>query len=297
MLLPVTAFAQDDARLKKRIAELEAENRALRAIIVKIQSAMSEVPKSSVSTAASGSDGLRIIVVPGDWGESQLTDIRKVCQSAARGLVKNLPGDGFAPILVERSTNGPITLYKRGTGNEFVVRLDTANRAWAQCAFQFSHEFCHIVCNYRSGSNSQKWFEETICETASLFALREMAKEWKTNPPYSNWKSYSTSLAGYVDQRLNKIKVTGSAAEVYERQADHLSKNGTDRELNLFLASKLLPLFEKKPAGWQSLRYLNLGPLKENDSFKVYLNAWHQRVPAKHKPFVVEIAKQFAIEW
>ncbi|MDA0588333.1 MAG: hypothetical protein O2820_10025 [Planctomycetota bacterium] len=286
----------DDPRLLKRNAELEAENRALRKILGGIQDALKSVPKSSVQEAAD-SQSLRIVVVPGEWGGSELADIKKVCASAAGTILAQLPDDGFAPILVERGKGSPITLFRRGEGNEYIVRLNTSDRAWAQCAFQFAHEFGHIVCNYREVENPQLWFEESLCECASLFALRRMAVEWRTNPPYSNWKSYSTSLTDYASNRIAQFEERKeSTAEFYKQHQKELEKTATNRDLNGFVALKLLPLFEKTPGAWQSLRYLNLGDPKENKAFADYLSGWHDRVPAEHKAFVRSVAAEFEFD-
>ena len=285
---------EGDARLRKRIAELEAENRSLRGIIAAIQNSLASVPPATI--ASTKGQGLRILVAPGEWGGSQLADIKKVCESTGGTITAQLTDDGFAPILVQRGNSGPITLYKRGAGNEHIVKLDTGSKAWAQCAFQFAHEFCHIVCNYRDARNPQKWFEETLCECASLYALRRMAVEWKTNAPYSNWKSYSASLASYSDDRINKYAGRRqSLAQFYTASRTELEKTATNRELNTYIAVKLLPHFEKNPKAWQALRYLNLGPVSENTSFQTYLTGWHARVPKEHQLFIRQIATEFGV--
>jgi len=300
LLLPgscaVSLGDEGDGRLRKRIEELEAENRSLRRILAGIQSALASVPKSTIPTPA-GPNGVRIIVVPGDWGGSQLTDIRKVCESAAGTIAAQLTDDGFAPILVQRGKSAPITLFGRGEGNEYIVRLNTGNRAWAQCGYQFSHDFCHIICNYRDVKNPQMWFEETLCECASMYAVRRMAVEWKTKPPYSNWKSYSASLESYASDLVKKhADRKDSIAKFYQANLAEFEKTATNRELNSYIASKLLLHFEASPAAWQSLRYLNLGPVEENASLSAYLTGWHGRVPKQHKSFVRQIAMEFDVE-
>ncbi len=288
--------AQEGPLLKKRIAELEAENRALRKVISDVQQTLKDVPLQS-ATSRPNADGLRIIVLPDDWGDSGIEDIKKVADSTAHPIASLLESSGFSPILLQRSRSGPVTLYKRGVGNEYIVKLDTEDRAWAQLAFQFAHEFCHILCNYRNVDNPQLWFEETICEVASLYSLRQMGEHWKTNPPYSNWKSYSVALTNYANDRIDEQqKNNQSLAEFYRNNMAALTKSGTDRELNNFIAIKLLKTFEQTPSGWQSIRYLNLGEAGENDSFQAYLSGWYQRVPEKHRPFVAKIAKQFELD-
>jgi hypothetical protein len=286
---------ENDARLKKRITELEAENVALRKIISHIQNAVKSVPDSAVPNSAKTSR-LRIVILPGDWGESELADIQKVCESAAATLMTHLPDDNFAPIMVHRNKSGPITLYRRGQGNEYIVQLDTSDRAWAQLAFQFSHEFCHVICNYRDVTNQQLWFEETLCECASLYALRQMAIQWKTNAPYANWKSYATSLGDYADDRMAAYERKDSVAQFYRANQKELVENGTNRDLNTYLAIKLLPLFEDTPTAWQALRYINLGPAEQNASFQSYLQGWHDRSPTKHRAFIRRVATKFDLQ-
>ena len=291
------ALAQsEDALLKRRIAELEAENKSLRKIIEQIQQVVKTVPPAAV-TGAANSEGLRIIVMPGDWGDSQTADMKKVVDSAAHPIASLLSGESFAPILIERSQSGPITLYKRGQGNEYIVKLDSSNRAWAQLSFQFAHEFCHILCNYRNVDNPQMWFEETLCECASLYSLRRMGKNWETNPPYSNWKNYSTALTNYANARIEAQRSkAGTLPEFYRSNKPELEKNATNRELNNFIAVKLLPLFEENPKAWQTVRYLNLGPASENKSFQHYLAGWHQRVPEEHREFISKVANAFDLQ-
>jgi hypothetical protein len=55
----VSLADEGDARLRKRIAELEAENRSLHKIIVGIQSALKSVPDSAI-LASANANGLRI---------------------------------------------------------------------------------------------------------------------------------------------------------------------------------------------------------------------------------------------
>jgi len=288
---------EGDARLRKRIAELEAENRALRKLITGIQTVLKSVPESARLDAKKASD-LQIVVFPGEWGSSELADIKKVCESAGRAITVQLTDDeGFAPILVQKDKSGPITLYQRGQGNEHIVRLNTSDRAWAQLAFQFSHEFCHIVCNYRNVSNPQLWFEEMLCECASLYSLGRMAIEWETNPPYSNWKSYAAALANYADDRVKKYDGRTEAITLfYQDNLQELEKTATNRELNGYIAVKLLPLLDETPTAWQALRYLNLGPAEENVSLKTYLTGWHNRVPPRHRIFIRKIAREFDLE-
>ena len=74
----------------------------------------------------------------------------------------------------------------------------------AQFAYQFSHEFCHIMSDYeRLRENPNGWFHEAICELASVFTLRCMAERWSSCAPYPNWVEYSDSLLSYAEDCLS----------------------------------------------------------------------------------------------
>jgi hypothetical protein len=91
-----------------------------------------------------------------DWG-GRIQDVEKVLCSAAEALWIYFPGRNLRPILIEPK-GGPITLYRRGPNGEHLVRLNTGNRLWAQHAFQFAHEFAHILANYDEHERRNKWF-------------------------------------------------------------------------------------------------------------------------------------------
>ncbi len=282
-----------DQALRKRILALESENHALRKLLREIQATLANVPPE-IRPAGESNLRLRIVVEPGDWGSSSLADTTKVCVSTASAFIPYLNANDYAPLLISNDASGPITLYRRGPNNEHLVRLNTGDRAWAQLAFQFSHELCHILCNYRNVKNPQLWFEETLCECASLFALRRMAETWKTDAPYSNWTSYSSALNDYATQRMKALQGDEeSAEEIYVANRSKLESSGTDRELNNRLAGKLLPLFEKDPTAWEAVQYLNRGSVEENWDFQSYLQGWYERVPEQKKAFVVHVGKKF----
>lgn len=162
-------------------------------------------PHEGVTVGKAPSAGQRLIICPAPkapW-QASLQDVEKVLYSAAGELWVFFPDRSLKPILVEPK-GGPITLYKRGPNGEFRVRLATGKTYWSQYAFQFAHEFCHVLCNYREDGRGNKWFEEALCEVASLFALGRMAETWKTAPPYPNWKSYAPHYGNTPTRESNK---------------------------------------------------------------------------------------------
>ena len=82
------------------------------------------------------------------------------------------------------------------------------DRQQNQYAYQFAHEFCHVLSGYEGlEGNPNNWFHETICELASVFTLRRMAERWPTHPPYPNWAGYSKHLLEYAAKRQKREEV------------------------------------------------------------------------------------------
>ena len=241
---------------------------------------------------------LQIRVTPKDWGDADPENMQAVCISAASEIWKNFPDRRVEPISVTYSTKGPMVVFGRGPDGERRVLLDVQGKLWARYAYQFAHEFCHILCNYREVKHPNHWFEETLCETASLYSVRRMAESWKAKPPYPNWKDYSDSLADYFHIMEREVpaldKVT--LAEWFAINEKQLRTDGTDRPRNRLVALSILPMLEKNPHHWQAVSYLNhWDPKDANMSFAAYLSDWHQRVPKVHKAFVQDIATMLAI--
>jgi beta-glucosidase len=251
----------------------------------------------SASAASASEQALDIRPAPNAaWGGAYV-DVKKVLYSAAETLWPYFPGRTLKPMLVQ-PTGGPITLFRRGPKGEYFVLLNTGKRLWAQHAYQFAHEFTHILANYDEHEQGNKWFEESICETASLFALRRMSETWKTNPPYPNWKDYSPALKKYADDRIHggQLPPGKTLAQWYRENDALLRKDPGLRDKNTIVAVALLPLFEKQPESWETITWLNDGAPHPARSFAQYLADWHARVPEKSQAVVRQIAAQFDIE-
>lgn len=230
-----------------------------------------------------------------EW-QANLGDVEKVLYSAAGELWRYFPERTLEPILVEPK-GGPVVLFQRGPKGEYTIRLGTGGLFWCQYAFQFAHEFCHILCKFESTERNNKWFEESICELASLFVLRKMCETWKVKPPYPNWKDYAPALKSYADERISngQLPEKTTLARWYKDHEAELRENPCLREKNCIIAAALLPLFEKYPWHWESVQYLNEGASKEARSFKQYMEDWLKNSPEKHRGFIRLIAREFGV--
>ena len=230
-----------------------------------------------------------------EW-KADIQDVQHVLNSAAGELWRCFPDRSLQPIIVAPQ-GGPIVWHRRGLNGEYYVQLNTGSTFWCQYAYQFAHEFCHILCGYTDDEKSNKWFEESLCEMASVFAIRRMAETWKTKPPYPNWRDFAPSLASYADDRLKKGALPANTpfVEWLRQNQPAMRKEPCLREKNSVVAVALLPLFEKQPEHWEAVTWLNAKPVREPRSLEQHLAAWRTNCPEKRRPFVTEIAKVFGI--
>ena len=179
--------------------------------------------------------------------------------------------------------------------------LDTEKTYWSQYAYQFSHEFLHLLCGSSKRDPGNLWFEETLGETASLFVMRAMARSWKTKPPYPHWADYRDALRQYADDvMLKRAQVSEihhkGLASFYRKHRKELEKNCCDRDLNGAMALILLRLFEEKPERWDAVRWLNHSPPSKGETFQQYLRKWRDAVPMHHKAFVEKLAGLYGVK-
>ena len=227
-----------------------------------------------------------------NWGASK-GDVKAILDSSIKPLHVRFPDREFAEITVEPK-GGPLVLYKRGPQGEHRVRLEVNGPFWSQYAYQFSHEFCHILCNYKEGPNWNLWFEEAICEMASLYTLRTMGKTWEKDAPYRNWREYRTALTKYADKLIDDTEVPRDLSRWFQDNRAALKKNGTDRPKNRVVAKAMLPIFEADPDLWGAVAYLTSVPDREID-FLDFLKEWQKASPKKYRGGIAKVAALFRV--
>ena len=222
--------------------------------------------------------------------------------SAAEQIFPLFPGRTLKPIIVTRGRIVPITLDAKGPAGEWQVQLATGGQYWAQYTYQFAHELCHVLSNcdqHRRGK--QQWFDETLCETASLFVLSKMHKAWDEKPPYPNWKDWGIHFDEYVNailaQRERRLPPDQTMKQWLAENLPEMVKERQVTKHSLLVAAYLLPIFQDEPQGWEALNwYGTAGETDQELDFELYLRSWRGRVPEKHKAFVGKIQKLFGYE-
>lgn len=237
--------------------------------------------------------GLEIHVLEGAWGDARAQDIEIVLYSVAATLLEHFPGRRLDPIVVAHSDTHPITLFKRGPGNEYQVRLSARGTHWAAYAYEFAHELSHILNNYEhhpysNATSYNQWFAESLCEVASLYVLKRLTFVWEVSPPYPQWADYAPAFEKHVErilsERRRQLPPDTSLATWFQKNENELRHNPYLRSHNAIVASLLLPLFEEDPRIWEAIGYLNLEA--PGQSFQEYLQAWRSNAPEDYRDII-----------
>ncbi|MDQ3058811.1 MAG: hypothetical protein M3R45_04720 [Pseudomonadota bacterium] len=256
-----------------------------------------ELPGTARKGQVSKKRSIAIDVAPGNWGRADVRDIAQVLESAAGELLAHVgPSRGEISIRVIPRSGSPRVLYERGVDGQYVIQLSARDERWFQYVFQFSHELCHVLSNFDHKeaigedkvNEGNQWFEEALCETASLFTLRRLAAAWETNPPLRNWAGDAGMFSAYADhlmgQAHRQLPVGQSLRDWYAHNTASLRESPYLREKNELVAASLLPLFEADPGLWRSIAYLNPGRNSAGKPFAHYVADWQAASPDRTLP-------------
>jgi len=161
---------------------------------------------------------------------------------------------------------------------------------------------CHILSNYEEnpgpgGSKYNQWFEETLCETASLFTLKNLAATWKDSPPAPEWSATADKLNRFFDLLISeghrRLPPHSPLAVWLDDNEERLRHDPYQRQKNEVVANLLLPLFEANPEHWETLSYLNLDPDDARSSLQDYLRNWYDNAPVEHRSFIADVLALF----
>ena len=252
------------------------------------------------------STDMQISVLPSGWGDCYPANVQVLLTEVASQVERSLRDTLTSAVVVPSPDTDPypMTRCRLSPDHPFVVQLTARDKHWAQYAYQFAHELCHILSNpERLRGNPNNWFVEALCELSSVFTLRQMAEGWRTQPPYPNWVNYAASLAGYtvrtpIASGRNDL-LSDAINQILSREEDNLREASIRKEFGDFgeadrgkiavFSHAMLPIFESQPAGWNSVRNV---PVSEG-KLREYLTDWHTQVEPIDKPFVERILGVF----
>ena len=250
--------------------------------------------------------GLVIQVSDNGWGDASAEDIERVLYSVAAELAPYFPRRTLPVIRVQHGDDAPAALYEKVSNGQYVILLTAKDRYWGQFAYQFAHELCHVMSNFDNSDarlahvkDPNQWFEESLCEAASLFALKQIAATWEIAPPYPHWKNYAPAMRRYADKMLEeshrKLPQDLTLAIWFAQNENAVRDNPYLRAKNEVVASRLLNLLEQHPEQWGALAYLNDDKRAAPKNISEYLRHWYECCPDGHKPFVQQIMTELGV--
>lgn len=243
---------------------------------------------------------VRIHVSDDGWGNANPKDIEVLLNRVALEVLKHFPGRKLDPIVVSHSRSGPVVLYQKSPNNEYQVYLAAKDEQWAEYVYEFSHELFHILANYQyhapPHNTRHQWFEEMLCESASLYALKKFSLTWEQSPPRPEWVSYAPAFQRFTRRALTEphrqLPSDTSFLQWFQKNGPKLTNNPHMREKNELIAGLFLPLLENSP-DWQGVAYLNLNRSDEGLSFYQHLMNWYRNTPSVNRELVGNALKIF----
>ena len=241
---------------------------------------------------------MHLILIDAGGNSSLAARITLLLRDSAMQLTRCLRDPIQHPLLIEISSKhprAPITLYRNSDREPIKILLSATEDFWCQYIFQFAHELCHAISNYEKlRASANAWLHESLCEIASLFVLRRMARQWLTSPTFPSRRDYAISLRNYAGERMQRpdsqLPPNMSLAEwVALKEAEFRVEAVTtpqQRSNQSRIANSLLPLFEAQPLGWNALTRLPAS----GSALREYLEEWHSLVVSEDKHFVWSIA-------
>lgn len=122
--------------------------------------------------------------------------------------------------------------------------------------YQFAHELCHFmvpgeVCQ------SFRWFEETICQMMSWYAMKFLyCFRSKRAPLYPGL--YDAIPRFIRDTQASRTPIKGqSLSDFIRSNLSHLQTDCYDRPMNRAIGHELYPMFCETPDLWKIVPYLN----------------------------------------
>jgi hypothetical protein len=217
-----------------------------------------------------------LTVEEGNWGRASIRAIHGVLASAAKVLLDAYGRMPDAPLRVARWSRVPRVFYDH---RPYQIRLSARDTYWCKYVYQFSHELCHVMTNFDCHRRRRhRWFDESLCELASLFVLQRLATVWIEEPPAAvgGATAYARHFASYAAETAEQYAHLRreDLPRWLRDNAASLDRSRYLRRLNGTVAVALLKPFLEEPSLWRDCRSLNRWNPATDATFAEYLDSW-----------------------
>ena len=223
-----------------------------------------------------GSSDPIVMVDNGNWGATSLTAVGAVLEPTARVLCDAFGRRPDAPVRVSPWDQAPRVAWDL---RPYRVWINARDTYWCQYAYQFAHGLCHILVNFdQVRHHRHKWFEESICELASLFALHRLSGKFQTGPPSGvlgarDYAPHFEAYARQVESRVQSVPTSGLPVWL-SGNIRRLEECSIDRDLNRVVAVALLDDFLADHSLWRDCGFLNRWNAQTDRTFADHIDSW-----------------------
>ncbi len=144
-------------------------------------------------------------------------------------------------------------------GDDHLIRLHTHDNFWCQWVYQFSHEYCHHLINGKLEGelSGLKWFEETICELASMYHLFVLNRQWNSSSIQEQClyaPAFRRYLNNLLSQNTHLLSLTYNPGWLASWNVLLIEPKHHRNHYNA-IATKIFPLFVENPSLWKIILY------------------------------------------
>ncbi|MCL1909418.1 MAG: hypothetical protein FWG05_00610 [Kiritimatiellaeota bacterium] len=239
-----------------------------------------------------------------DWGDGVSAEFaEKVCVSVADIFWRHGNVAVGDPVLVYQTDPAvepwPIAYYRPAPGGERIIKLASYGPYRSQIAYQFAHEYCHVLTKHwkATGHHNNMWLAECFCELASIWTITKMGEDWANGHAPDGWAFFARHMTDYVNNHTKNTRRFESPAEFAEWLTPRLPdcyKNSKPAEVFKTAPVQLLPYFLEDPTLWEPVAHLNNSVDREAD-FPTYMRQWRDSVPEELKAKVEKIAEAMGL--
>ena len=207
---------------------------------------------------------------------------------------RSFPGDIY---IYKGLADTPKAMFAKSPSGAYIINITATDRFWSQYIYQFSHEYCHVRTNHAMSNYRTQWFEEAICELASIYTLIEVSRTWRVKPPYPNWRDFAGNFSTYAEKLIsdfrNNLPENVGFFDWFEENLPFLEADPYLRDKNAIVAIELLPIFQEHPSAWNSMTYWNIRSNGGGTVIHSCLKEWLSILPSKNIVGAVAIAEVF----
>ncbi|MCA6969336.1 hypothetical protein LF935_06780 [Pectobacterium carotovorum] len=174
----------------------------------------------------------------------------------------------------------PLAHFEKNNGNWEITLCCESGNHWAQMAYQLSHELCHLYCNHSlARKHKHKWFEESLCECASIAVMYKLGEDWNFFEISSYNSSYGSHITEYIGQVVNTVHRLFDTSNEFtswlSSMLPQLEKSSTQREINKVVAIYLFnSILKEQSDNWSAIISLNLWDCSMDRNFYSFIDNW-----------------------